>query len=113
MEKSAFDMPIHQSLLADKPKPKKSQEEILKTYSSYFEDVVSKLAPTPVPPIPAPTPAPVPEPKLEPKVESELDPHDPIVLTQNLTRNIDSLSMLVQAFGQEVADWMARQEKQL
>ena len=95
MEKPA-DIPIHQSLLVDRKGPVKSQKGILKSYTQYFDDVVNKLAP----------------PEEEPTDEDQVNPHDPITLTKNLTQNIDSLSMLVESFGQELSKWMARQENQ-
>lgn len=87
------DMPIHQSLL--RTGSVKSQEDILKSYTSYFDELVNKQAPPP-----------------EQEFTEEEEASDPVVLTKNLTQNVDSLSMLIKSFGQELAEWMAKQENQ-
>jgi hypothetical protein len=86
------DMPIHQSLL--RTGSVKSQEDILKSYTSYFDELVSKQAPP------------------HEQEFTEEDASDPVVLTKNLTQNIDNLSMLIKSFGQELTEWMAKQENQ-
>jgi len=81
MDQSAADMPVHTAALNEHKKMLQTQENIMKSYTDYFNSEIIRIAPPPVP---------------EPATD---------------TITIDALSLLISDLSTDLTNWMSRKQE--